>query len=781
MGGILGMSFRYVARLLWRVVFVSLVSVVTAAIAQEDRIEIAPEAQPEEPVADAQQATSLTTTNATQAPEYTVAEPADWVQEVTLPTVAQEDIDAAAASLSNGMYYLVVGSQAKVAGSATEKYRRYAWQFLDQTSVADNSDISIDFNPEYQQLTLHYIRVHRGGQIIDKLIPDNITLLRRESDLERRMYDGRWTARIVLENAQPGDVLDYAFTIKGRNPVLGDHYVSGFDTGWAVPVELVNHIVHMPNGKTLYSRHFEPDAAANTSTNAASDNTKPIDPQTVEPVVSPSPTLAGHTQYQWQLQAVEPTLSDSDLPSWYFPWPWVQVSEYDSWGSVVDWARPLYVVNDELSPELQAKLAEFKKYPSQKQQITQAIRWVQDDIRYLGLEIGEGSYRPSQPNVVAKRGFGDCKDKTLLLVTLLREFGIKAYPALVNTRAGRNLPKQLPSSGSFDHVIVMALIDGVRVWIDPTFSNRGGDVLTAAPPSYDNALIIADVATLPSALPLVKMPVPMEFGNGMFIHEHYTSKDFDQPAQLTVTTTYRGADADGIRARLAASSINRMTKTFLQIYSYYYPDMRNTDVIQVNDNKEKNEVVITENYVIRDFWQPDDDDDNKMLASFYPSEISSKTQLPSTRVRTMPLYIGSRPVHFRQLITANLPERKWNFPTESSGYVSDAFTYKSYIEYADGQLSMDYMLKRTARDLTAEQAKAHIKKLKKIRKDLGYNIFSYLVVPEPKVEAEEPMADKDAETDTDSEESLEEQIEKIKTLIEKRRVQETELEQPEPI
>ena len=45
-----------------------------------------------------------------------------------------------------------------------------------------------------------------------------------------------------------------------------------------------------------------------------------------------------------------------------------------------------------------------------------------------------------------ERRFGDCKDKTLLLLSLLDALGIEAYPALVNTDVQRGIRQQAPSA-----------------------------------------------------------------------------------------------------------------------------------------------------------------------------------------------------------------------------------------------------------------------------------------------------------------------------------------------
>ena len=99
-----------------------------------------------------------------------------------------------------------------------------------------------------------------------------------------------------------------------------------------------------------------------------------------------------------------------------------------------------------------------------------ALRFVQDDVRYTGLEIGAGAYRPSQPGVVLARRFGDCKDKVFLLVTLLRAMGVEAYPALVHSRMGIGVAERAPSPGAFDHVIAKVRFKDRDYWLDATIS-----------------------------------------------------------------------------------------------------------------------------------------------------------------------------------------------------------------------------------------------------------------------------------------------------------------------
>jgi transglutaminase-like putative cysteine protease len=105
------------------------------------------------------------------------------------------------------------------------------------------------------------------------------------------------------------------------------------------------------------------------------------------------------------------------------------VTDFKTWDAVVDWALNIYEDNVVLSKKLKAKIEYIKnssKYEGER--ITATLKFVQDEIRYLSLESGIGAYKPFSPNKVLQQRFGECKDKSWLMVAMLRNMGIKAYP-----------------------------------------------------------------------------------------------------------------------------------------------------------------------------------------------------------------------------------------------------------------------------------------------------------------------------------------------------------------
>ncbi|MFX8207373.1 transglutaminase domain-containing protein, partial [Acinetobacter baumannii] len=78
-----------------------------------------------------------------------------------------------------------------------------------------------------------------------------------------------------------------------------------------------------------------------------------------------------------------------------------------------------------------------------------ALRFVQREVRYLGIEMGANSHAPHPPETVLPRRYGDCKDKTLLTLTLLGRLGIPASPALVHTTERQAAAERLPTPWAF--------------------------------------------------------------------------------------------------------------------------------------------------------------------------------------------------------------------------------------------------------------------------------------------------------------------------------------------
>ncbi len=165
--------------------------------------------------------------------------------------------------------------------------------------------------------------------------------------------------------------------------------------------------------------------------------------------------------YIWQRDDAPVVNEEDQQPTWFDPFDLVQVTEFRSWSEVAQWAGALYKPDDASLAAVREIAARIRReHASHDAQVTAAIRFVQDQVRYLGIEMGRNSHEPHQPAVTLAQRYGDCKDKTFLLSLLLHELGVDAQPAMVNTKLRHRLDDYLPSPFVFDHAITEVVTAG---------------------------------------------------------------------------------------------------------------------------------------------------------------------------------------------------------------------------------------------------------------------------------------------------------------------------------
>jgi hypothetical protein len=119
-----------------------------------------------------------------------------------------------------------------------------------------------------------------------------------------------------------------------------------------------------------------------------------------------------------------------------------------------------------------------------RRQLEGLLAFVRREVRYVAVEVGIGGYRPAPAHETLARRWGDCKGKVELLLGLLAEAGIEAYPVLVQAAPRGRIDPEFPAPGLFDHMIAALPAAGLAtgaddpvaggfLFVDPTQS-RGG-------------------------------------------------------------------------------------------------------------------------------------------------------------------------------------------------------------------------------------------------------------------------------------------------------------------
>lgn len=514
------------------------------------------------------------------------------------------DVPGSEGNGRSGIDGILEDHQVRVASANVDEYFRRVRKVLTSAGVQSASALNIDFDPSYQRLVIHDVVLIREGKRINELAREDVRIIEKESDAQDWIYDGQLTALLFLKDVRAGDVLDYSWSLEGSNPLLGGRYADEFDFGAHIPTRLMRHRLIWPAGRPLHiskPAHVEHHGAEDV--------------------------------YSWERRDVRATDAEDSTPDWYDPFETLQVTEYGSWSEVARWADSLFRL-DEASRTAVAALANDIRatHSGRDAQLVAAIRFVQDDIRYLGIEMGRGSHEPRQPAVVVEQRYGDCKDKALLLAALLRELGVEAWPALVDTKLRRRLDEFLPSPFLFDHVITQVVDGGNTYWIDGTLSDQGGTLATIDTPSDERALLVR--AGVTALTPIV-------------IHSHGTvavveviSPALSSPASregnpshvLEVTSTYSGRDADELRSKLATESLADVAKDHLNRYAADHPRIEALGRPAIADDRLRNVVILRERYAIRDLWK-------KGSWNYYPRAVERHLTRPDTLVRAMPLAI----------------------------------------------------------------------------------------------------------------------------------------------
>ncbi len=166
----------------------------------------------------------------------------------------------------------------------------------------------------------------------------------------------------------------------------------------------------------------------------------------------------------------EAYLPFSDLPAPYLSW-----STGESWAAVA--RRYAEIVEERLEGSDVAKMTRkaIKNAGTPAEKITALVMRLHEDVRYTGVHFGAAGIVPATPATTLERKFGDCKDKSTLLVAMLRAAGFEAEIVLVDSGLEPDLDIEMPGLGLFDHAIVR--VTEPEVWIDPTVPHAQPGVL----------------------------------------------------------------------------------------------------------------------------------------------------------------------------------------------------------------------------------------------------------------------------------------------------------------
>lgn len=603
-----------------------------------------------------------------------------WVVDHPVPEFSTNQTQA----VTDGVYNLLQDTQILIGSDNEEMFQRTIQRVTNRSGLESAAKLQLEFSPDTDDIVLYRAAVWRGGKLIDQTTTVRADIMRRESELESDVITNDRTADVRLKDVRVGDLVDYAWAWRTKKSYWPGHHFSTHMFGWSVPVKQVSVRLVKPAKLVIHTK-------------ASKGIPSPVETQ-----------LGDNSVSTWTLKDSKPIPAEDDTPEWLEPWPQLEISTMADWKSVVEWAVPFYAVSDQLPSDLAAKVdAIGAKTANPEIRITDALRLVQDNVRYTSIPLVSGGYAPRSPNDTWNSGYGDCKDKSALLVAVLKRLNIEAVPALTDTLVGPKLPKMQPSANVFNHVIVRVYGLSKPLWIDPTGSHEGGTVPDIAGLGYGSGLPLrsGQAAFESIANPTTQKPT---------IDVLETHRLTDAGVRIDVVTSYSHDEADIMRAQIAKSSEEEFDLNGLEYFASMYPDIRQFSQTKIEDSRSANELRVSQQY----FLPKTADKYEQTVTSYlvnawtfsdlYPKIKATKRVSPIE----MPRLINRR--HIIRLATSG----RFELPSDEK-IVGKAFDFERKSTRKSGYAVIEFSLKGKADVVDTGSADAYREDTKRLD-DLSY-------------------------------------------------------------
>lgn len=488
------------------------------------------------------------------------------------PLIGVEERDLRAIS-TDGVAVLFSEAQADLTGAQRVLTTRLVRVITGRDGLQALARFDAVYDPRFERLIIHGIRVVRDGVVRDEARPEAFELMRREPNLERAIYDGRMTAHMVIPDLREGDIVDVCYSVVGEQPALRGAFSWFFILQWSMRVVETTCRLIAPPDRRMMIRRFGG---------------------------APQPRVSdrnGRRIYTWRVRDIAPYLSEPFSPAWSVGYQAIEIGDAMSWAQVSDIFRDMYegAITDNTPPtELVAEIEAIRSRISNPSgRIVEGLRLVQRTLRYHSVAIGEGGFRPRGLRTIWSTRYGDCKDASVLLTAVLRQLGFEACCALVNVGLGPDLNNFIPSPRAFNHCVVRLRVDGRDYWLDGTMAPQAGDLERLTQARFGWALPLVAHAELVRIAPPQLVAVRDVFERWTFPPE------VSRPARLECATTHRGWRADETRRLIENREPDSLAELYReQLERELDSALRATAPLQVVDDTRANTLTVREVYEV---------------------------------------------------------------------------------------------------------------------------------------------------------------------------------------
>ncbi|MCM8764044.1 MAG: DUF3857 and transglutaminase domain-containing protein [Candidatus Omnitrophica bacterium] len=322
------------------------------------------------------------------------------------------------------------------------------------TTVHQKILITGEKGKHHGTLQISYNEDRQSVEVLEAktITPDHKVLNVRKSDIRiitpaelspySVLYPGIKVCTITFPSVNIGSTIEYIYRIRTNKPLMPGEFWDGFFFQNTEPFMFSQYKLTLPENKKLYAYPFSVDLKEKTK-------------------------KAGFYTYQWAKSNMPAIIPENLMPSMSEIVPKILVTTIKDWEIIGRWFFNL--ARDSTNPDsniIATALKITEKARSDDEKIKAVYHYICQNIRYIGLELGIHGFKPHNAKDVLKLGYGDCKDKSALMVAMLKSLGIKSYIALINTE--RVIEENVPFPGQFNHAIVAVLRNNGFLILDPT-------------------------------------------------------------------------------------------------------------------------------------------------------------------------------------------------------------------------------------------------------------------------------------------------------------------------
>ncbi|MCM8792003.1 MAG: DUF3857 domain-containing protein [Candidatus Omnitrophica bacterium] len=349
-----------------------------------------------------------------------------------------------------GALFILVDEEIEIISDNTAVYSgHFIIKILDDRGKKNFSEVIIDYDSTYEKPYLEFARTIKEDGVSVVVGKKHIRDVSRY--LNFPLYSNARAMIISMPEVNVGCVIEYKFKIFKNQLIDKKHFSFSYFLQESEPIVEAKYSILVPVEMTLNIKIL------NGEYNKFNANIKPeiVDDK-------------GKRRYMWEFKNIPKVISESYMPANVEINPAILVSTFRDWQEIYNWWWNLSKEKIRATAVIKEMVHKLTKYAKTLRDKAVAIyNFCARNIRYVAVEYGRAGYEPHSAEEIFLNKYGDCKDQSILLVTMLREAGIEAYPVLIGTRDYFNLSPDYPSV-MFNHCIIMIELEGENIFLDPT-------------------------------------------------------------------------------------------------------------------------------------------------------------------------------------------------------------------------------------------------------------------------------------------------------------------------